>query len=152
MINFCCTTVIQLYTSILLFFSTPSWPTLCNPKDGSTPASLSFTISWSLLKLIVQWVDHAIQPSHTLSSPSPPTLNLSQHQSLGWLVWSPCSPRDKSLLQYHSSKASILWRSAFFIVQLSHSYMTTGKTIALTGWTFVGKVIALLLICYLCWS
>ena len=41
-------------------------------------------------------------------------------------------------LQYHSSKASILWRSAFFIVQLSHPYMTTGKTIALTRWTFVG--------------
>ena len=58
----------------------------------------------------------------------------------------------KSLLQHHSSKASILWCSAFFIVQLSHSYMTTGKTIAWTGWTFVGKVIALLLICYLCWS
>ena len=44
----------------------------------------------------------------------------------------------KSLLQHHSSKASILWRSAFFIVQLSHPYMTTGKTIALTRWTFVG--------------
>ena len=51
----------------------------------------------------------------------------------------------KSLLQYHSSKASILQRSDFFIVQLSHPYMTTGKTIALTRWTFVGKVMALLL-------
>ena len=51
----------------------------------------------------------------------------------------------KSLLQHHSSKPSILWRSAFFIVQLSHSYMTIGKTIALTRWTFVGKVIPLLL-------
>ena len=50
----------------------------------------------------------------------------------------------KSLLQHHSSKASILWHSAFFIVQFSHSYMTTGKTIALTRWTFVGKVISLL--------
>ena len=50
----------------------------------------------------------------------------------------------KSLLQYHSSKASILWRSAFFMVQLSHPYMTTGKTIALTRWTFVGKVMSLL--------
>ena len=46
----------------------------------------------------------------------------------------------KSLLQYHSSKASILQHSAFFIVQLSHPYMTIGKTIALTRWTFVGKV------------
>ena len=50
----------------------------------------------------------------------------------------------KSLLQHHSSKASILQRSAFFTVQLSHPYMTTGKTIALTRWTFVGKVISLL--------
>src|SRR5574339_24519 len=51
----------------------------------------------------------------------------------------------KSLLQHHSSKASILRRSAFFIVQLSHPYMTTGKTIALTRQTFVGKVMCLLL-------
>ena len=50
----------------------------------------------------------------------------------------------KSLLQHHSSKASILWHSAFFTVQPSHPYMTTGKTIALTRWTFVGKVISLL--------
>ena len=51
----------------------------------------------------------------------------------------------KSLLQYHSSKASILRHLAFFTVQLSHPYMTTGKTIALTRWTFVGKVIMSLL-------
>ena len=51
----------------------------------------------------------------------------------------------KSLLQHHSSKASTLWRSAFFTVQFSHPYMTTGKTIALTRWTFVGKVMSLLL-------
>ena len=50
----------------------------------------------------------------------------------------------KSLLQHHSLKASILWRSAFFIVQLSYLYMTTGKTIALTRWTLIGKVISLL--------
>ena len=50
----------------------------------------------------------------------------------------------KSLLQHHSSKASILQCSAFFIVQLSHPYMTTGKTITLTRWTFVGKVMSLL--------
>ena len=50
----------------------------------------------------------------------------------------------KNLLQYHSSKASILRRSAFFTVQLSHPYMTTGKTVALTRWTFVGKVTSLL--------
>ena len=50
----------------------------------------------------------------------------------------------KNLLQHHSSKASILWHSAFFTVQLSHAYMTTGKTIALTRHTFVGKVMSLL--------
>ena len=58
----------------------------------------------------------------------------------------------KSLLQHHSSKASILRRSVFFTVQLSHPYLTTGKTIALTRRTFVGKVMSLLLICYLGWS
>ena len=71
-----------------------------------------------------------------------------QHQSLQWLfrtdflydglVGSPCHS------QHHTSKASILQRSAFFIVQFSHPYMTTGKTIALTRWTFVGKVMSLL--------
>ena len=50
----------------------------------------------------------------------------------------------ESLLQRHSSKASIVWSSAFFIVQLSHPYRTTGKTIALTRWTFIGKVMSLL--------
>ena len=57
----------------------------------------------------------------------------------------------KSLLQHHSSKASILHHSAFFIVQLSHPYMTTGKTIVLTRWTFVGKVSLCFLICCLGW-
>ena len=51
----------------------------------------------------------------------------------------------KSLLQHHSSKASVLWRSAFFTVQLSHPYMTTGNTIALTRQTFVGKIMSLLM-------
>ena len=58
----------------------------------------------------------------------------------------------KSLLQHHSSNASILWHSAFFTVQLSYPYMTTGKTIALTRQTFVVEVISLLSICYLGWS
>ena len=58
----------------------------------------------------------------------------------------------KSLLQHHSSKASIFRCSAFFTVQLSHPYMTTRKTIALTRQTFVGKVMPLLFICYLGWS
>ena len=58
----------------------------------------------------------------------------------------------KSLLQHHSSKASILWHSSFFMAQLSHPYMTTGKTIALTRRTFVGKVMSLFLTCCLGWS
>ena len=78
-----------------------------------------------------------------------------QHQSFQW-IWVLISFRMdwldllavqgtlKNLLQHHSSKASILQRSAFFMVQLSHPYMTTGKTIALTKWTFVGKVMSLL--------
>ena len=63
---------------------------------------------------------------------------------IGWLDLLEVQGTLKSLLQCHSSKAWILWCSAFFIVQLSHPYMTTGKTIALTRWTFVGKVMSLL--------
>jgi len=61
---------------------------------------------------------------------------------MDWLDLLSAQGTLKSLLQHHSSKASILQCSAFFIVQLSHPYMTTGKTIALTGWTFAGKVIS----------
>ena len=63
---------------------------------------------------------------------------------MNWLDLLAVQGTPKSLLQHHSSKASILWFSAFFTVQLSHPYMTTGKTIALTRWTFVGKVMSLL--------
>ena len=63
---------------------------------------------------------------------------------MDWLDFFAFQGTLKSLLQHHSSKASILLRSAFFIVQLSHPYMTTGKTIALTRWTFVDKVMSLL--------
>ena len=64
---------------------------------------------------------------------------------MDWLDLLAVQGTVKSLLQHHSSKASILQCSAFFMVQLSHPYMTTGKTIALTRWTFVGKVMSLLL-------
>ena len=64
--------------------------------------------------------------------------------TMDWLDLLAVQGTLKSLLQHHSSKAPILWRSALFIVQLSHPYMTTGKIIALTGWTFVGKVMSLL--------
>ena len=63
---------------------------------------------------------------------------------MDWLDLLAAQGTLKSLLQHHTSKASNLWLSAFFIVQLSHPYMTTGKTIALTRWTFVDKVISLL--------
>ena len=118
----------------------------------------------------VHWVSDAIQPSHPLSSPSPPAFRLSQHQSLfqwvssshqvakvlefqlqhqsvqwtlglisfrmDWLDPLTVPGTLKSLLQHHNSKASILWCSAFFMVQLSHPHLTTGKTIALTRWAF----------------
>ena len=63
---------------------------------------------------------------------------------MDWLDLLAVQATLKSLLQHHSLKASIFWHSAFFTVQVSHPYMTTGKTIALTRWTFVGKVISLL--------
>ena len=71
---------------------------------------------------------------------SVPPMNIQDWSPLGWTGWN-----LKSLLQHHSSKASILQRSAFFTVQLSHPYITTGKAIALTRWTFVDKVMSLLL-------
>ena len=71
---------------------------------------------------------------------------------IDWLVLLSVQGTLKSLLQHHSSKASIHWHSAFFIVQLSHPYMTTGKTIALTRWTFVAKECLCFLICCRVWS
>ena len=71
---------------------------------------------------------------------------------MDWLDFLAVQGTLKSLLQHHSSKASIFQRSAFFTVQLSCPYMTTGKTIALTRQTFVGKVMSCFLICHLGWS
>ena len=71
---------------------------------------------------------------------------------MNWLNLLPVQETLKSFLQHHSSEASIFQHSAFFAVQLSHPYMTTGKTIALTRQTFVGKVSLCFLICYLGWS
>ena len=70
---------------------------------------------------------------------------------MDWLDLLAVQGSPKSLLQHYSSKASILRCSALLIVQLSHPYITTGKTIALTRWTFVSKVMSLLLVCYLGW-
>ena len=73
-------------------------------------------------------------------------MNTQDYSPLGWTGWISLQSKGlfKSLLQHHSSKESVLQRPAFFLVQLSHPYMTTGKTIALTRWTFVGKVMSLL--------
>ena len=97
---------------------------------------------------LFQWVNssHEVAKYWTFSfsiSPSNEYLGLISFR-IDWSELLVVQRTLKSLLQHHSSKASILWRSAFFTVQLSHPYMTTGKTIALTRWTFVGKVISLL--------
>ena len=96
-------------------------------------------------------VGDAIQPSHPLLSPSPPAFSLPASRSSGlisfrmdWLDLLAVQGTLKSLLQHHSSKASILRCSAFFTIELSHPYMTTGKTKALTRQTLVGKVMYLL--------
>ena len=79
-------------------------------------------------------------------------MNIQDWSPLGWTGWISLQSKGLSrVLQHHTSKASILRHSAFFIVQLSHPYMTTGKTIALTRWTFVGKCLCFL-ICCLGWS
>ena len=131
----------------------------------STPC---FPISWSLLKLMSI---ELVMPSNQLicyrslflpsilfssirvfSSESAPCIRWPKDWSFSFSI-SPSNEYsglisfriDWSFLQHHNSKASIFWHSGFFIVQLSHPYMTTGKTIALTRWTFVGKVIFLLI-------
>ena len=92
--------------------------------------------TWSVL--LIRW------PKASASTSVLP-MNTQDWSPLGWTVWiSSQSKGLKSLLQLHSSKASILWCSAFFIVQLSHPHMTSRKTIALTRRTFVGKVMSLL--------
>ena len=152
-------------------------PTLCDPMATAHQASLSFTISLNLLKLMS--VESVMPSNHLIfcrpllfllqSFPAPGTLPVSQFFTSGgqnyWSFSFSISPSNeysrlisfgidwfdlhavqgtlKSLLQHHSSKASILQLSAFFIVQLSYPYMTTGKAIALTTWTFVGKLMSL---------
>ena len=103
----------------------------------SFPASGSFQMS--------QFLTSGGQSIGVSASASVLPMNIQDWFLLGWTGWiSLLSKGLSSLLQHHSSKASILWRSAFFIVQLSHPYMTTGKTKALARWTFVGKVNSLL--------
>ena len=166
-------------TSVQFSSVTQSCPTLCNAMNCSTPGRPVHHQLPEFTQTHIHQVSDAIQPSHPLSSPSPPAPNPSQHQSfsnestlhmrwpkywsfsfsiipskehpgliffrMDWLDLLAVQGTLKSLLQDQSSKASILWHSAFFVVQLSHPYMTTGKTIALTRWTFVGKVVSGLL-------
>ena len=154
---------------------------LRDPMDCSTLGFPDLHYLPDCAQTHVHQLSDAIQSFHPLVSPSPPDLNLSQHQGLfKWvgsslwpLLWPKywsfsfsISPSNEhpglisfrmdwldpiavqgalmSLLQHHSSKASIHQCSAFFMVQLSHPYMTPGKTIALTWQTFVGKVMSLL--------
>ena len=138
------------------------------PWTAARQASLSFPVSWSLLKLMS--IESVIPSNHlTLCHPIPllpsifPSIRVFSNDLAlhirwpkywsytvdflqDWLVWSLCYPRDscKSLLQHQNFKASVLWCSTFFMIQLSHPYTTTGKVIALTRWTFVGKVMSLL--------
>ena len=130
----------KTYRLLLLSSRSVTSDSLWPAGTAACQASLSFTISWSLLKLMSIKL---MMPSHPLSSPSSPALNVSQHQGLFQWIGS-LQGTLRSLLQHHNSKASILWRSAFFMVQLSHLYMTTGKTIALTIWAFVNEVMSLL--------
>ena len=152
--------------------------TLCDPMNHSTPGLPVHHQLPEFTQTHAHRVSDAIQPSHPLSSSSPPAPNPSQHPGLfqwvnssrkvakvlefqlqhqsfqwtpglisfrtDWLDFLAVQGTLKSLLQHHSWKASIFQHSAFFTVQLSHPYMTTGKTIALTRWTFVGKVMSLL--------
>ena len=161
--------VVQLPSRVRLFVTL--W-------TSARQGSLSFTISWSLLKLTfvesVMPSNHLILCHPLLLLPSVfPSIRVFSNEStlcirwpkswsfsfsitpsnkylglisfrMGWLDLLAVQGTLKSLLQHHSSKASILWRSTFFIVQLSHPHMTTAKTIALTRWTFVDKVISLL--------
>ena len=115
--------------------------TLCCPLLLLPPTPPSIRIFYNESTLRMRWPKYwsfsfSISPSN-------------EHQGLisfrvDWLDLLAVQGTRKSLLQHHSSKASILRHSAFFTVQLSHPYMTTGKTIALTRWTFVGKVMSLL--------
>ena len=139
-----------------------SCATLCDPMNRGKPGLPVHHQLPEFTQTHVHWVGDAIQPSHPLSSPSPPAFILSQHQGLfKWVssshhvakYWSfsfSISPSNdysglisfrtdwlnllagqetlKSLLQHHHSKASVLLQSAFFLVQLSHPYMTSGKT------------------------
>ena len=160
--------------TLLLLFSHPVMSIFCEPMDCSMPGLPVPHHLLEFAQVHVHCISDIIQPAHPLIPSSPPVLNLSQHQGLfQWVICShqmtnsfSISPSSdysglfslkidwfdlftvqgtlSCLLQHHSLKASILWRSSFFMVQVSQLYVTTGKTIALTIWTFVRRVMSLL--------
>ena len=114
-----------------------SYLILCRPLLFRPPIPPSIRVFPNESTLHMRWPKYwSFSPSISLSNEHPGLVSF----RMDWLDLLAIQETRKSLLQHHSSKASILQRSAFFTVQLSHPYMTTGKTIALTRWTFVGKV------------
>ena len=105
---------------------------------SSCPQSLPTSGSFPMSQLFA-WGGQSIRVS---ASASVLPMNSQDRSPLGWTGWISLQSKGLSSLQHHSSKASIFWHSAFFTVQLSHPYMITGKTIALTRRTFVGKVMS----------
>ena len=143
--------------------STPGFPVQPIPRVYSNSCSLSRwchpTISSSVVPFLSHLQSFPASESFQMSqfftsggqsigvsaSASVLPMNIQDWFPLGWTGWISLQSKSlKSLLQYHSSKASILQSSAFFIVQLSHPYMTPGKTLALIRQTFIGKVMSLL--------
>ena len=121
---------------------------LCRPLL-LPPIFPSIRVFWNESTFHIRWLKYwSFSFSITPSNKHPGLISF----RMDWLDLLAVQGTRKSLLQHHSSKASILRCTAFFTVQLSHPYVTTGKTIALTKWTFVGKVMSLLFNCYLGWS
>ena len=115
---------------------------LCHPLLLLPPIPPSIRVFSNESTLLMRWPKYwSFSLSISPSNEHPGLVSL----RMDWLDLLAVQGTLKSLLQHHSSKASILQCSAFFTVQLSHPYMTTGKAIALTRWTFVGKVMSLLL-------
>ena len=114
---------------------------LCRPLFLLTPIPPSIRVFSNESTLHMRWPKYWSFSFSIIPSNEHPGLIFFR---MDWLDLLAVQGTLESLLQHHGSKASILWCSAFFTVQLSHSYVTTGKTIALTRQTFVGKVISLL--------
>ena len=114
---------------------------LCHPHFLLPPLPPSIRVFSSESTLHMRWPKYWSFSFSIIPSKEHPRLNSLR---MDWLDLFAVQGTLKSLLQHHSSKASILRCSAFFTVQVSHPYMTTGKTIALSRWTFVGKVMSLL--------